>query len=237
MIKVFCESFLKNKAHNFGDEFTAFLIQKLTGQTVVRTNLGNASTSDIIGCGSVLEVIPGNYAGYIWGTGYMYEGTKKTFPNAKVLALRGNLSRTKMFGEKNTLPLGDPGILCSLFKPKNIEKKYKVGVIPHYIDQTTPRAKELLAQGAKYINILGDIQGVINQICECEFIISSSLHGVIACDSLDVPNRWEVFSGQVAGAGFKFRDYYSSFKDKQQLNQLKEDLLDVFPFGVKGNIG
>ncbi len=230
MIKVYCNSFVEGKGHNFGDRLTAFIVGKLTNQTVVCLDVDRKLESDIIGCGSVLQSIPKEYNGYIWGSGFIRENSDNKFPNAKVLAVRGKLTRTKLFGNNSNLQLGDPGILCSLFEPKDIVKKYKFGVIPHYVDQQTPRVKELVSQGFKYINITDKVQDIINQICECEFIISSSLHGIIACDSLNIPNKWEEFSSNVIGNGFKFRDYYSSFEDKRELAQLKIELLNVFPY-------
>ena len=60
-------------------------------------------------------------------------------------------------------------------KPK--KKKYEVGFIPHYADQNTLSTKLILKnRKIKYINILDAPLNVLNQIADCEIIISSALH-------------------------------------------------------------
>ena len=49
-------------------------------------------------------------------------------------------------------------------------------------------------------------------IASCEFIISSSLHGLIAADALNVPNVWMKISNGIIGGNWKFNDYFFSIK-------------------------
>ena len=44
----------------------------------------------------------------------------------------------------------------------------------------------------------------------CDFILSTSLHGVIIADTYSVPNIWCEFTYRVEENGLKFRDYYLS---------------------------
>lgn len=53
-------------------------------------------------------------------------------------------------------------------------------------------------------------KNTIKTINECEFIISSSLHGIIIADSYNIPNIWCKFSDKVYGKDFKFFDYFES---------------------------
>ena len=61
------------------------------------------------------------------------------------------------------------------------------------------------------LDIFDDVGSFISQLTECEFILSSSLHGLIMADSFGIPNQWMVLSDKVEGKNFKFYDYYSVF--------------------------
>ena len=55
-----------------------------------------------------------------------------------------------------------------------------------------------------------DIEHVIDQICECDFIFSSSLHGIIFSHSLGIPAiHLENIVLMDDTENFKFKDYYS----------------------------
>lgn len=122
--------------------------------------------------------------------------------------------------------MGDGGLLYPLLLKKEPAKKYPVGIIPHYRDQTLPAVKELAARfkNAVIIDVLDEPLKVLEQIASCEKILSSSLHGLIVADALEIPNRHVHFSGNVRGNGFKFRDYYSVFAPeyRQSVLQISE---------------
>ena len=72
---------------------------------------------------------------------------------------------------------------------------------------------------------------VIDQICSCEIIASSSLHGLIVPDAYNIPNCWITLSGKISGGLFKFYDYFSSVnrKDSEPIKIDKiSDLLQVY---------
>ena len=82
----------------------------------------------------------------------------------------------------------------------------KIGIIPHLHDYAAIK-KELPNERIIYLN--GEIEDVINEICSCEYIISTSLHGVIVAHAYGIPALW-VKKGYIYTDGIKFNDYFAS---------------------------
>ena len=111
---------------------------------------------------------------------------------------------------------GDPALLLPLVYNPYVEKvKGRVGFIPHYKDLKDKEIIRLINEGGKDAILIkvqeySNWQDVIKQILSCEFVISSSLHGIILSDAYGVPNQWITLPRALPGGGFKFEDYYSS---------------------------
>lgn len=57
----------------------------------------------------------------------------------------------------------------------------------------------------------------IDDICSCNTILSSSLHGIIIADAYEIPNAWISLDENHPDNNFKFKDYYLSVgKDRTQ---------------------
>jgi pyruvyltransferase len=94
--------------------------------------------------------------------------------------------------------------------PGAARKTHKYGLIPHYVDkddQWVREQKRIFGESAVIINIEGGILDVIEQISSCQFIFSSTLHGLICADTYGVPNARLVLSNNIIGGDFKFKDY------------------------------
>lgn len=65
---------------------------------------------------------------------------------------------------------------------------------------------------------------VLELIASSEYVLSSSLYGLIVADALGKPSRWLLLSRLVGGGGFKFRDYFSAF-DRTGASVQQEALL------------
>src|SRR5690606_16600077 len=85
-------------------------------------------------------------------------------------------------------------------------------LIPHYADLQLLREMRL-PENVRIIDIRQDVEAFIDDLCSCEVVLSSSLHGLIAADAYAIPNLWVEFSDRVIGNGFKFNDYYSSLDE------------------------
>jgi pyruvyltransferase len=55
-----------------------------------------------------------------------------------------------------------------------------------------------------------DWHEVVDQILDCELILSSSLHGLIIADAYGVPNVWMKCSDKTFDGAFKYQDYLLS---------------------------
>jgi hypothetical protein len=211
---------------NFGDVLTPLLLDYFD----VRCEWASAESANLIGIGSICEKIPIDFSGIIWTAGNLKGAHRNRFPDARVVALRGKLThkRTKC-GPSNEIMLGDGGLLCHLLAPR-VRKRYKLGIIPHYVDEDHEALKRVASSNGNIclIDVCDDPHAVIRRVAQCENILSSSLHGLVLADSLHIPNRWFKAFGNVLGDGFKFRDYYSVFglERAEPLVMLPTDNLD-----------
>ena len=208
---------------NWGDALNPILAELISGKKVNWIKTGDPSDEQRHYCiGSILQSSMST-GSEIWGTGLMRgEHTLKVKPK-KIHAVRGPLTRQSLIQQGFDCPevYGDPALLYPRYYNPTIEKKYKWGIIPHYVDQKHPWLNRFRnMENVLIINILDPINTVVDQIKSCEKIISSSLHGVIAGDAYDVPSKWIILSGKIGGmerhngkiSCFKFRDYFESVK-------------------------
>lgn len=158
----------------------------------------------------------------VWGTGFFEDYSNCSLQlvrkNVSFIAVRGALSQRiieQSLGRDINPVLCDGGILSSKLIKDSIIKKYRVGFIPHYKEHDFCKENGLwryFSENAErtIINLREEPLDVIKRISECEFIVSSSLHGCIVADSFGIPNV-RVSISNIPGTGFKFDDYYSGF--------------------------
>lgn len=222
---------------NFGDALNPYLWERIFNIKLKKSDFAHA---EAVGVGSLLQkctaskyAVLKRFSGHfkpalqVWSSGFI-----AAVPPGQVLtrklevkALRGHRSR-QIIEQLTQTPcdcaVGDGGLLYPLLLDKIPAKKYPLGIIPHYRDQQLDCVKSLAAQfpGAVVIDVLDEPLEVLKQIAACERIFSSSLHGLIVADALDIPNRHVRFSGNVTGSEFKFGDYYSVFAPEYLLPSL-----------------
>ena len=231
--------------------------------------------------GTLLDAV--NYANpqtIVWGSGVSGQERTFVYPN-NILAVRG--PKTKEFCDRYGISCpevyGDPALLLPLvYKAsppalphrEGASKKYRLGIIPHVVDQQHPVIREIKEKYADEILVIDLAHyekwtDVIDQICSCDCILSSSLHGLIVSDAYQIPNCWIELTGRISGGHFKYYDYASSversfgkpikienFADVRDLmdhtddvfskanaeiiKALQEGLIRVAPFQIKFNI-
>ncbi|MEQ1493661.1 MAG: polysaccharide pyruvyl transferase family protein, partial [Terricaulis sp.] len=191
---------------NFGDALTPLLLESFDF-SVIRAEPEDAEVCVI---GSVLERLT-SFRGAIIGSGFIRAGETAQFPNARLLALRGPLSGARAGATSNTY--GDAGLLAPRLLASPPRAQLRVGIIPHYVDENSPAVSDIAQRHTGAVRIIDVKQPtleVINQICECEVILSSSLHGLVVAEAFNRRTAWLSLSDRVIGEGFKFRDHYAA---------------------------
>ncbi|WP_373033199.1 glycosyltransferase [Sulfurovum sp.] len=156
---------------------------------------------------------------YLLGTGFIQEPAKPKERYSKQIipiGVRGEITKARL--EKNGIDcsktvLGDWGLITDkLIETPQVDKKYDVGIIPHYVDKAHPFITKI--SDRENITIL-DIQQApedfIKDLLACKTILSSAMHGLIAADCYGIPNLGIRLSDKVVGGDYKFNDYYSVF--------------------------
>jgi len=147
----------------------------------------------------------------VWGPGFISEYSRVKERPKKIYAVRGPLTRKILINQGIECPeiYGDPALLYPMFYKPHIQKKYSLGIIPHSAEKNIFWSK-YMDQDVLIIDIGSGINNVVDSICSCECIASSSLHGIIAADAYSIPSIWIKISDRVIGDGFKFMDYFAS---------------------------
>jgi hypothetical protein len=205
----YCKCKCKNNT-NFGDMITEYIYIKRTGKKPINDIKGGNDNSNVVfGAGSILNQARNN--SIIWGSGIMFQNDKFSKPK-QIISVRGPLSRQRCIELGYECPevYGDIGLILPYFYNPVINKKYKIGLIPHYIDYDLCKKIFKNTQGIKIIDITNPVEMVIRELLECKMILSSSLHGIIAAHAYNIKCIWVRFSDKIAGGYTKFRDYYGS---------------------------
>jgi pyruvyltransferase len=226
---------------NYGDSLSPVIIEILSGRTV---RYAPVRRCDMIAIGSVLEYVSkrltkrswkrflsGRFSAVsVWGTGSMFQESRISTYNMRIFSVRGKSTAAKLQLPPST-PLGDPGILADLLlRPGPRTKEFRWGIIPHVSDLGDPKVLALKERTPRstIINLRNpDLRETTRQISVCDYVASSSLHGLIAADALAVPNVHLIVSDRLKGGVWKFDDYRSSLGDRPMLRLDLNDGVDL----------
>lgn len=177
------------------------------------------------------------------------------------------LSPKEAIHETRNQTLGPEGRFQSAAGKELETKRYRLGIIPHIDDLHHPVIEEIREKHVDEILIIDLAHydkwtDVIDKICSCKCILSSSLHGLIVSDAYQVPSCWIELTGKILGGHFKYYDYASSVGrefdkpypvekiedvtylsdeaeshfscvDGKKLTELQQGLIKVAPFKLK----
>lgn len=243
---------------NFGDMIGPFLYKMICNKDPWFATPNSFSTSTVfMSAGSILSLCKENCI--VWGSGII--NRDDSFPKPwKICSVRGPYSRKRCLQLGYDCPeiYGDPGLLLpKYYYPKNINVKYRLGIIPHFNDYeyVHNKMRDSSPKNILIIDVRYPIELIISNLLSCERVISSSLHGIIMAHSYKVPVSWVTFNKKLEGDGVKFLDHYASlghysptcienalekniddFMDKSEstidfdLDKICENLIRVCPF-------
>ena len=211
---------------NAGDFLSLFLGPMIAGRPAVTTHPQRANQDAVVIVGSTLQW----NVTYWWGPGFMTPDQTLTSVNPQIFSVRGPLSYDQLQNPSIPKVFGDIGSLISWFyQPRNKNKRYDLCLIPHYVDA---EESELLTRTLEpwknsnnhlVINIKDPLFTIMDQLVQCRFALSSTLHGIIFADSYGIPNAHIQLSQNVRGGFHKFDDYYRSINRTRISLQVSEN--------------
>lgn len=220
---------------NWGDDASAWLVQLINPKAKViqrKYSWFPNKKENFLCIGSIITWMT-NKNSIIWGSGVVYPNQEIKEHPKRVLAVRGPLSRDYLIKHGVDCPevYGDPALLFpSFYQPHSIKKKYSVGIVPHFRDKNNPVLREIRK---KEDILIIDVQNIkpfnkfIDDICSCQVILSSSLHGIIISDAYGIPNLWIEFPGGEKKR-FAFEDYFMSVGREI----IKPQVFDISSIGI-----
>ncbi len=212
---------------NFGDLVGPYLYKKITGLDPEFCHPTNRQLKTVLfSVGSILYWSQDN--AIVWGSGIARKN--ESFPKPhRVYSVRGPETRKRFLELNYPCPdvYGDPALLLSkYYHPRSDLKKYKLGVIPHFVDKEVCNMVFQNVQDLLIINVFDHIESIVDQIYSCQRIASSSLHGIITAHAYGVPAIWIKFGDRLWGDNVKFQDYYKSINEDWSVEYVFVDSKD-----------
>ncbi|MBR4592529.1 MAG: polysaccharide pyruvyl transferase family protein [Elusimicrobiaceae bacterium] len=223
---------------NFGDLLSRYVVEKLSGKRTVKYEGNNVYHLCAIGSLLSRNEMCSNIV--VWGSGFLspqeqqYKVALTKFRQwlrgktgqPIYLAVRGAKTREIVLRAGYACPAvyADPALLMPCLYSPRVTKKFKLGVVLHWSQEKFTSLFSNL-EGVKLIPIhrtYQDITRFIEEALQCEYILSSSLHGLIIADAYKIPCvRLKMAKHPIAASekkdDFKFEDYLSG------LNCCRED--------------
>lgn len=218
---------------NAGDYYSSWLLNKLE----IKHTSNNKDKIDLAAVGSIMHRRELTNSTLVFGSGFHFRSKDEhssVLNSSNYIAIRGKLTLNKLKeqGISNLSPvLGDPGLLISKFYNKDVNKQYAIGVISSWqnYDSLKNKLDKLNIDGVKLIDIRTDnIEGLIDNIRSCKFILSSSLHGIIFSHSYNIPAIHLLDNEILESKGcMKYKDYYSVLDIDYRNEELKDNLYEI----------
>ncbi len=195
---------------NFGDHLSYILVERIVGCPLRCYNKRSiVQDKKLLASGSIFYFA---YEGdVVWGSGINGKRPNKDeylFNSLDIRSVRGPLTRAFLqdnFGILAPEVYGDPALLFPYLFPefkKSETPKNAYSVIVHYLDS----GHFVDSDDSHLVSGIAPWDTVIKEILNSEFVISSSLHGVVIAEAYGIPARLLRLSDHEPL--LKFHDYY-----------------------------
>lgn len=194
----------KTGEQNFGDHLSYVVVSRLLARHEMLLDEAARAHKRLLAVGSILHFAQNDDV--IWGSGIngKIHENKHTFSRLDVRAVRGPLTRTYLSGRGISVPevYGDPVLLLPTLFPNRFKKAPRVEncFVPNLHDLSATIGER------NVVSPLLPWNQVVERILESEFVISSSLHGLIVAEAFGIPACYVRLSE--TEAIFKFEDYF-----------------------------
>ncbi len=198
---------------NFGDSLSEKIVERIVGHRIA-TTFNNSLLTDcgkrkLLALGSIIHMAENNDVIWAAGINGHHPDNADTqcyrFITLDVRAVRGPLTRQFLLNMGINCPeiYGDPALLLPTLFPefKKSENPLKDYIItPHLSDE------HLFRDNPNMVSMKEDWDVVIAKILDSKFVISTSLHGIIAAEAFGIPARYLKVSDNEPI--YKYTDYY-----------------------------
>lgn len=205
---------------NFGDEVSPLVLRELTG---LKFRWAPMKSAEIVGVGSLLQsYVRADADAVIFGTGSRTQDLGAPI-RGSVVALRGPM--TAAVTRVENVALGDPGLAVRALSGPSRPLAAPV-VLPHFRAFGSAAGRKeidrLKRAGYRVVMPNWEPLRVAEHISRAEFVLTSSLHGLIFAQGLDRRVRLMSFRGVPAEPTFKYDDHLAVFGLKAEFLDSRE---------------
>jgi len=236
---------------NLGDAISPIVVEYMLGLKNLSLTKTVDNTKHLYAIGSVITAGIQNCT--VWGSGILYTTLGYRLKNRKldIRSVRGPMTRMVLIEYGYDVPeiYGDPAIFMpEIYFPHNIKKQYKYGIVSHKNGSKHLDDLSLLDNDYKLIDIkTNDYKVFINDLLSVEYVISTSLHGIILAESYGI----SAILVQPEFSLFKYYDWYcgtgrakfpmlqslkelktTDFLSVPDLKELRDNLRNTFPYDL-----
>lgn len=236
---------------NLGDTLSPVICNWILAEKELSFEHKTTHTYHLMALGSILGG-NGFFDAIVWGSGIKSFdqisalSKRRYFQKFDFRLIRGPLTRDALIGCGYKCPekYGDPAVIMPYIYKSSVLKKHEYGVIFHF------KQNYLFPDNVNVIDICtDDYKSFIDEICSCNKIISSSLHGIILAETYGIP---AVFLGLGRECEMlKYYDWYFSTgrknvkiafslreaidmkpMDLPNLSDMQKTVIETFPYDL-----